>query len=186
MGFEKREPTVAEMEKMKFILEEELSNGIHGLSLGLDNYPGSLATMEELIDMAKIVKKYNGICSIHMREEGYHLIQSINEVLEIGEKSGVKLQISHLKAAHPQNWGKVKDSISIISKAKQGGMDVDYDVYPYTYYESVLSDVLPTWIRQFSPERIANLLKEEDIRKNVINDMLDMDSSWGTIKDFLI
>ena len=179
MGFEKRKPSAIEMEKMKSILEDELSNGIHGLSLGLDNSPDSLATMEELIDMAKIVKKYNGICSIHMREEGNHLIESISEVLEIGEKSGVKLQISHLKAAHPQNWGKVKDAISIISKAKQKGMDVDYDVYPYTFYESVLSDVLPTWIRQFSPERIATLIKQEDIRKNVINDMMDINSSWG-------
>jgi len=179
MGFEKRKPSDKEMEKMELILEEELSNGIHGLSLGLDNSPDSLATMEELINMAKVVKKYNGICSIHMREEGLHLIQSINEVLEISEKSGVKLQISHLKAAHPQNWGKVKEAISIISKAKQRGIDVDYDVYPYTFYESVLSDVLPAWIRQFSPKRIANFLKQEDIKGNVINDMLDVNTSWG-------
>lgn len=179
MGFEKRVPSAMEMEKMEFILEAELSNGIHGLSLGLDNSPDSLATINELVKMAKIVKKYNGICSIHMREEGNHLIESINEVLEIGGKSGVKLQLSHLKAAHPQNWGKVKQAISIISKAKQGGMDIDYDVYPYTFYESVLNDVLPVWIRQFSPKRIAEFLKQEDIRENVLNDMMDVNSSWG-------
>ena len=179
MGFEERTPSTMETEKMEHILEEELLSGIHGLSLGLDNSPDSLATMEELISMAKVVKKYNGICSIHMREEGSHLIESINEVLEISEKSGVKLQISHLKAAHPQNWGKVKEAISIISKAKQHGMDVDYDVYPYTFYESVLSDVLPTWIRKFNPKRIADFLKQEDIRENIINDMLDINSTWG-------
>jgi N-acyl-D-amino-acid deacylase len=179
MGFEKRKPSDMEMKKMKSILEEELSNGIHGLSLGLDNSPDSLATMEELTYMAKVVKKYNGVYSIHMREEGKYLVKSINEVLEIGKKSGVKLQISHLKAAHPQNWGKVKEAISLISRAKQEGVDVDYDVYPYTFYESVLSDVLPTWIRQFSPKKIAGFLKEEDIRKNIINDMLDVNSSWG-------
>ncbi len=179
MGFEKRKPSAKEMGEMKSMLEEELSNGIHGLSLGLDNSPDSLATMEELVDMAKVVKEYNGICSIHMREEGNHLIESINEALEIAEKSGVKLQISHLKAAHPQNWGKVKEAISIINKAKQENMDVDYDVYPYTFYESVLSDVLPHWIRQFSPERIVSFLKQQDIRENVIKDMLDVNSKWG-------
>lgn len=179
MGFEKRIPSSIEMGKMKFLLEEELKNGIHGLSLGLDNSPDSLATMDELVEMAKIVKKYDGICSIHMREEGNHLIQSINEVIEISRKSGVKLQISHLKAAHPQNWGKVKEAISIINKAKQGGIDVDYDVYPYTSYESVLSDVLPTWIRQLSPEKIVQYLKNDDLREKVINDMTDLNSDWG-------
>lgn len=179
MGFEKRKPTFHEMEKMKFILEEELVNGIHGLSLGLDYSPDSLATMEELIEMAKIVKKYNGLCAIHMRDEGNYLIKSINEVIEISEKSGVKLQISHLKAAHPQNWGTIKEVISIINKAKQAGLDIDYDVYPYISYESVLSDVLPTWIRELSPEKIAEALKKEDIKDKVIKDMLDTNSTWG-------
>lgn len=179
MGFEKRKPTFHEMEKMKFILEEELVNGIHGLSLGLDYSPDSLATMEELIEMAKIVKKYNGLCAIHMRDEGNYLIKSINEVIEISEKSGVKLQISHLKAAHPQNWGTIKEVISIINKAKQAGLDIDYDVYPYVSYESVLSDVLPTWIRELSPEKIAESLKKEDIKDKVIKDMLDTNSTWG-------
>lgn len=179
MGFEKRAPSSIEIERMKSILEEELVNGIHGLSLGLDNSPDSLATMDELVEMAKIVKKYDGLCSIHMREEGNHLIKSINEVIELGYRSGVKLQISHLKAAHPQNWGKVKEAISIINRAKQKGVDVDYDVYPYTSYESVLIDVLPPWIRQLSPDKIVEALKDEDIKENVIEDILDINSDWG-------
>jgi len=179
MGFEKRKPSSYEMEKMKSFLEEELLNGIHGLSLGLDNSPDSLATMEELVEMAKVVKKYDGICSIHMRDEGNYLIKSINEAIEISKKSGVKLQISHLKAAHPQNWGKVKEAISIINKAKKSGLNVDYDVYPYISYESVLLDVLPPWIRELSPERIVESLKKEDIRAKVIEDMLDKKSDWG-------
>jgi N-acyl-D-amino-acid deacylase len=179
MGFEKRKPSAAEMDMMKALLEEEMINGIHGLSLGLDNTPDSLATIEELIEMAKIVKHYNGICSIHMRDEGNYLIKAINEVIEISEKSGVKLQISHLKAAHPQNWGNVKEAIGIINRAKQSGLDVDYDVYPYTSYESVLSDVLPTWIRELSPPQVVESLKNEDIKKKVVDDMLDPNSSWG-------
>jgi N-acyl-D-amino-acid deacylase len=179
MGFEKRRPSKIEMDMMKELLEYELVNGIHGLSLGLDNTPDSLATMVELVAMAKIVKKYNGICAIHMRDEGKNLIKSIYEVIEISEKSGVKTQISHLKAAHPQNWGNVKKAIGIINKARQSGLDIDYDVYPYTSYESVLSDVLPPWIRELSPLKIVELIKDEDIRKKVVEDMLDPDSKWG-------
>lgn len=179
MGFEKRSPSSYEMDKMKYLLEEELKNGAYGMSLGLDNSPDSLATIDELAEMAKVVKKYDGIVAIHMREEGNYLFESINEALEIGKRSGVKLQISHLKAAHPQNWGKVKDAIKIINKAKQDGMDVDYDVYPYTAYESVLSDVLPTWIRQLGPEKMVKCLQKDHIRKRVIEDMLDLNSDWG-------
>ncbi|HZK60936.1 MAG TPA: D-aminoacylase [Anaerovoracaceae bacterium] len=179
MGFEKRKPSAAEMDTMKALLEGELINGIHGLSLGLGNTPDSLATMEELVEMAKIVKKYNGICAIHIRNEGDFLLESISEAIEISQKSDVKLQISHLKAEHPQNWGNVKAAIAIINKARQSGLDVDYDVYPYTSYESVLSDVFPSWIRELSPPQIVESLKKNDVREKVVEDMLDRNSKWG-------
>lgn len=179
MGFEKRNPTIEEMEKMKSLLEDELINGIHGLSLGLDNSPDSLATIDELVELAKIVSKYDGICSVHMRDEGNYLFDSILEAIKISEKSGVKLQISHLKAAHPQNWGNVKEAISIINKAKNSGLNIDYDVYPYISYESVLSEVLPPWIREMSPEKIVDSLKNKDILSKVISDMVDKKSDWG-------
>lgn len=179
MGFEKRIPTKCEMDKMIFLLEEEMNKGAFGLSLGLDNSPDSLATIEELAEMAKVVKKHDGILAVHMREEGNYLFESINEALDITRRSGVKLQISHLKAAHPQNWGKVKEAIEIINKARHEGLDVHYDVYPYTAYESVLADILPTWIRELSPENMVNYLKKDVIRKKIITEMIDPNSDWG-------
>ena len=179
MGFQKREPSAVEMEAMKTLLEDELIHGIHGLSFALDVAPGSHATMGELVEMAKIVKKYGGICTIHIREEGNFLFQSIKEAIEISRKSGVKLLISHLKAAHPQNWGKVKEAIGIINRARQSGLDVDYDIYPYTSYESVLSDVLPPWLRDLSPYQIVESLKSEEVRRKVIEEMMDPMSTWG-------
>lgn len=179
MGFDKRIPTDYEMDKMKWLLEKEMSDGAYGLSLGLDNSPDSLATIDELAEMSKVVKKYDGLLSVHMREEGNYLLGSINEVLEITRRSGVKLQISHLKAAHPQNWGKVNEAIEVINKAKNEGLDIHYDVYPYTAYESVLADVLPTWIREFSPENMVKHLKDDIIRKKVISEMVDPNSNWG-------
>ena len=179
MGFDKRIPTANEMDRMMGLLDEEMNNGAFGLSLGLDNSPDSLATIEELIEMAKVVKKHDGILSVHMRDEGNYLFESINEVLEITRRSGVKLQISHLKAAHPQNWGKVEEAIRIISKARHDGLDINYDVYPYTAYESVLADVLPSWIRELSPENMVKYLKNDITRNKIIYEMTDKNSSWG-------
>ncbi len=179
MGFSTIQPTKEQLKRMLELLENELKNGIHGLSFGFDNSPDCLASFDEIVQMAKIVKKYNGICTIHMREEGVYLLESINEVIEICRHSKVKLQISHLKAAHPQNWGKIKKAIQLIDKAKQQGLDIDYDVYPYVSYESVLNDVLPPWLRKYSPWKIVEYLKDKETRKKVINEMLDLNSTWG-------
>jgi N-acyl-D-amino-acid deacylase len=179
MGFSEEYPSETQRKQMAKLLEDELGNGIHGISYGLDNSPDCLATQDEMIFLAKIVKSWGGICSIHMREEGCYLIESLEEVLSVCKESGVKMQISHLKAAHPRNWGKVKDAISLINKARQAGMDVDYDVYPYVSYESVLCDVLPTWIRTHSPSKIVATLQDPAGRQRVIDDMLDPNSTWG-------
>lgn len=179
MGFREDRPTEKQLNQISDLLEEELKNGIHGLSFGFDNSPDSLASIDEIVQMAKIVKKYNGICAIHMREEGVYLLESIYEAIEICRLSEVKLQISHLKAAHPQNWGKVKEVVQLINKAKKQGFDIDYDVYPYVAYESVLNDVLPTWLRTYSPWKIVEFLKDNQTRQEVIKEMLDLDSTWG-------
>jgi len=181
MGFSAIEPTALQLRRMSELLEVELKNGIHGLSFGFDNSPDSLASFDEILQMAKIVKKYDAICTIHMREEGVHLLESVNEAIEICKASKVKLQISHLKAAHPQNWGKVKKAIQLINKAKQQGLNIDYDVYPYVSYESVLNDVLPPWLREFSPWKIVEFLKDKQTRKKVINEMLDSNSTWNPL-----
>lgn len=179
MGFSEEEPTKNQFEQMASLLKNELENGIHGFSLGLDNSPDCLASLDELVEMARIVKSYNGICSIHMREEGAYLLESVTEAIEITRLSGVKLQISHLKAAHPQNWGNVKKVIQLINKAKQSGLDIHYDVYPYVAYESVLNDVLPPWLRAYSPWKIVEFLKDETTRKKILQEMLDLNSTWG-------
>lgn len=179
MGFREDPPTEKQFAQMSDLLEEELKNGIHGLSFGFDNSPDSLASFNEIVAMAKIVKKYEGICTIHMREEGVYLLESIHEVIEICKLSQVKLQISHLKAAHPQNWGKVKEAIQLINRAKQQGLDIDFDVYPYVAYESVLNDVLPPWLRAYSPWKIVEFLRDNQTRQDVIQEMLNPNSTWG-------
>lgn len=179
MGFSEDKATSDQLNKMADLLEDELKNGIHGLSFGFDNSPDSFASLDEIVQMAKIVKKYDGICTIHMREESVYLLKSVNEVLEICRLSGIKLQISHLKAAHPQNWGKVLEAIQLINKGKQSGLDIDYDVYPYVAYESVLNDVFPPWLRGQSPKDIVEVLKDEKMRHKVVEDMLDLESTWG-------
>ncbi len=100
MGFEKRKPTNDEFNKMIDLLSIEMENGIFGLSTGLEYEPGSYADTEELIELCKVVKKYGGIYTTHMKNEGKHVLDCIDEAIEIGKHSGVSVEISHLKAQY--------------------------------------------------------------------------------------
>ena len=107
MGFENRPASDEELDRMKGLLEEALQAGAIGLSLGLMYAPGSYTPREELAELCSLLSRYDGLLATHIRGEGNSLILSIEEVIWIAERSGVPLQISHLKAAGGGNWGSV-------------------------------------------------------------------------------
>lgn len=178
MGFEKRKPTPEEMNKMLELLRDELEEGLFGLSSGLMYEPSSYADRDELAELCKLVKEYGGIYSTHMRDEGRGLLDSVAESIDVAVKSGVSLLITHLKAGFRANWGKVKEAINMIDEARKSGVDVDFDVYPYTAYGSGLIDVIPPWFREQGMKHMVNLLKDEETRKRVIKDMQIDHADW--------
>lgn len=178
MGFDKRKPTEKELKSMVSLLEKEMESGLFGMSTGLEYEPGSYSEMEELIEMCKIVKKYDGIYSTHMKSEGNYLLDGIREAVEIGGQSGVSVEISHLKAAYKSNWGKVKDALKLIDEASENGIEIGFDVYPYTAYGSGLIDLMPPWIKTGGPKKMIEMLQDDDIRSRVIADMKRDGEEW--------
>ena len=110
MGFENRLANKSELDEMKYIVEEGMKAGAIGLSIGLLYSPGSYSNKEEIAELCKVVAKYNGILSTHVRGEGNNLIPSIKEVLWIAKEADIPLHLSHLKAAGKRNWGKVTEA----------------------------------------------------------------------------
>jgi N-acyl-D-amino-acid deacylase len=131
MGLEDRKPTADEMEKMKQFVAEGMEQGAVGLSSGLVYPPGMFADVEELAELCKVVVEYGGIYSTHMRDEEDHLLDSIEESIEVARRSKVPLQVSHLKAVGRQNWGKVVQAIERLENARKEGINAHYDFYPY-------------------------------------------------------
>ena len=154
------EATPDQIEKMKTILEKQLEMGSIGMSSGLEYTPGSYASNDELVALCKVVAKHNGLFAIHMRNEGDFVEESVKETLDIARRSGVRLQISHLKAANPANWHKLPAILRTIDKAIASGVDVAFDRYPYIAYATGLSIFIPVVDRQGSTAETVARLKD--------------------------
>ena len=162
MGFVDRPPTVRELEQMKVLLDRELSAGAMGMSLGLIYPPSAYGTTEELIELAKVVKKHNTILAVHMRSESVHIFEAVDEMLAVAEKSGVHLEISHLKLIGKPQWGRAKELISKIRGAQARGVHVTCDQYPYTASSTALTALMPNWSHAGGNEEMLRRLRERE------------------------
>ncbi len=142
MGAENREPNANELEMMQSLLEESLDAGAFGLSSGLIYAPGAYAGTDEIASLATCLRP-NTLYTTHMRSEGASLLEAVDEALEIGRRGGVRVQISHHKAAGKENWGKTADSLRAIAAARANGQEIYQDVYPYTAGSTMLVALLP-------------------------------------------
>jgi N-acyl-D-amino-acid deacylase len=141
MGTENRAPNAKEMAAMKASFAEGLEAGALGFSTGLVYDPGRFAKTEELIELATLLRGTGALYATHMRDEGQGLLTSVREAIEIGEKAGIPVQISHHKASGRTAWGKVGESLKIIEAAQQRGLDVHADQYPYTAGSTILAAI---------------------------------------------
>lgn len=133
MGMEDREPTAEELEKMKAIVKEAMEQGAYGLSTGLIYQPGSFGKTDEVIELVKIIAPYGGIYHTHIRDERDKLLEAIKEAIEISNKSGAPVHISHFKVMGKKNWGLVQEACAIIEEAQAKGIKVTADQYPYQF-----------------------------------------------------
>jgi N-acyl-D-amino-acid deacylase len=145
MGEADRAPTATELERMKEHVAEAMRQGAMGLSTGLIYAPASFATTEELVELARVAAVHGGGYASHIRSEGDHLIEAIEEAIEIGERAGTWVQIHHLKASGKQNWGKMEEAVAVIDAARARGVDVSADQYPYPAAGTGLDAILPNW-----------------------------------------
>ncbi|MDR3258952.1 MAG: D-aminoacylase [Fusobacteriaceae bacterium] len=180
MGNSSDIPNREQMNKMIDLLGEAMENGAIGMSAGLIYPPGSYTGKEELIELCKIVSKYKGRYSTHLRSEGDMVIEAVKEAIEIAEKTGVRLIISHHKVSGKNNWGKSVETLKLIDDAIKRGVDIWLDQYPYTAGATVLSAIIPTeFIRAGNDNVLKNL--EDRIYRGEIKKFIESNRSSGEI-----
>ncbi len=139
-----REATAGEMESMSSLLRSELSAGALGLATGLEYEPGIHSAHQEVIELAKITANAGGRYISHVRSEDRWFWEAIEEIIEIGRQTGMPVQISHVKLAMKSNWGRTGELIEILDAAREEGIDITADIYPYEYWQSHMMVLIPS------------------------------------------
>lgn len=148
-----------------------MKEGALGLSTGLVYTHAKEATQQEILAMAKAVAKRGGVYASHIRGEQHGLLCGIAEAIETARLSGAKLHISHFKAVGEKNWGLQHEALALLEQAKVNGLDVSFDVYPYTLTGSVLYTFLPDWVTDGGKRMMISRLKDVELRKRIIKEM---------------
>jgi N-acyl-D-amino-acid deacylase len=131
IGDKDEAPTPQQMAAMNELVAQAMQDGAVGLSTALIYPPGTYARTEELVAMAKVVGRYGGVYMSHMRNESHAVLDAIRETIHIGEAAGIPSHVFHLKAAGEENWPLMQKAIDLIQSARDRGLDVTADIYPY-------------------------------------------------------
>ena len=172
MGRANRDATAAEQQQMENIVDKAMKDGAVGLSTGLIYIPGTYSKTPEIVGLAKVAAKYNGLYATHMRDEADSVTQAIEEALTIGREAKIPVEISHFKLSGQQNWGRSKETVPMIEAARQEGIEVTIDQYPYTASSTSISTLIPDEILADGQDSIKARLERPAIRKYVISEML--------------
>jgi len=180
MGFDNRAPSKNELKTMKKMLAQAMEEGAFGMSTGLIYPPGCYAKTDELIELSKVVARYGGIYTSHIRGEGETLFTSVKEAIEIAEKAKVPVEISHHKAGGKANWGKVKETLKMMDEARAKGIGVTCDVYPYIAASFGLSAMLPPWVHEGGHKELLKKLRDPKIRNRLRREMEEGLQGWSS------
>jgi N-acyl-D-amino-acid deacylase len=143
-GDANRPATAAEIEAMSALLQQELDSGALGLASGLEYEPGIYSDPAEVIVLAKVAAAAGGRYISHLRSEDRWLLEAVDEIINIGREAGLPVQISHLKLAMKSLWGTAPELLARLDQARDEGIDITADVYPYTYWQSNMMVLIPS------------------------------------------
>jgi N-acyl-D-aspartate/D-glutamate deacylase len=160
MGTENRLPTIAELAKMKALVWKGIVDGAVGFSTGLQYVPGTYSKTPEIIELARVAANAGGLYASHMRNEGTALEASIEETIRVGEASGARVQISHLKVDSPSRWGISEKALAMIDAARKRGVEVEADQYAYTAASSSLGIRFPAWALEGGAPKVKERLED--------------------------
>jgi N-acyl-D-amino-acid deacylase len=169
MGNANRDPTMPEIDKMKGLVWRAMADGAVGFSTGLQYVPGTYAKAAEIIELARVAGNEGGVYASHMRNEGTALEEAVSETIRVGEMSGCRVQISHLKVDSPSRWGASATALALIDDARKRGIVVEADQYAYSAASSTLGIRFPSWALEGGQPQIEQRLNDP--------------ATWSKIKD---
>ena len=178
MGFEARPANESEMSLMKRLVEESLQDGAFGLTTGLMYAPGMYARPDEIVELAKILPKYDALYNTHQRGLSETLLQSTNEAIETAKEAGCPVHISHLLALGKRNWPLIEKALDLVEKARTQGIDITFDTYPYTGGNTTALAICPPWALEKGVDGVLQYLQDPSMRAKIEKDIDETIPTW--------
>ncbi|MGV3616941.1 MAG: N-acyl-D-amino-acid deacylase family protein [Fimbriimonas sp.] len=164
-----RPPTPKEMAAMRRQVDRAMREGAVGLSTGLIYDPGVFSKPEEIIELARVIRPYDGIYASHMRNEGDQILEALAETFRIGREAQVRVEVSHVKLGGRPNWGRHQAVLQAIESARSEGIDVTQDQYVYTAAATSMSTRIPAWARE--GDKLKERLADPATKAKIVADM---------------
>lgn len=181
MGLENRPATNKEIKQMQDVLRRSLDEGAVGLSTGLIYPPCCFAEMKELEALCQVISDYGVPLVIHQRSEGDEILDSMQELVEMMKRCDAHLHFSHLKNCGKDNWYKTPDVLKTIENAREDGLEVTFDQYPYTAGSTMLSAILPPWAHDGGSEVMLQQLANPELRGRMVREMATALKGWDSM-----
>ena len=177
-GYDQSPVTSAQLEAMKALVAAAMEEGAMGLSTALLMPPSSLATTANLAELATVARRYGGIYSTHIRDEGEGVFQAIAEAIQVGADAKIPVDIIHMKIAHKKLWGRASEIAAMVQKARDAGLDIRANVYPYTAGQNNLSSIIPPWAHDGGREKLVERLRDPGARRRMRTEILNGLPGW--------
>ena len=168
-GSVNRAPSADELERMRAVVRDGMRDGAFGLSTGLFYVPATFSKTDEVLELAKVAGAMGGMHISHIRDEELDVEGSVRETIAIGEQGGLPTQVTHHKTIGKAAWGKTVATLRQIDEARQRGVDVTVDVYPYPASATTISAALmPTWAQEGTRADVLSRLRDPATRRRIM------------------
>ena len=168
MKMDNRAPTDDELELMKDHVQTAMDAGAYGISTGLKYLPGAFSKIDEVIELSKVASTNGGIYTSHLREEGLGLIEGVSEAIIIGREANIPIVLTHHKAIGMPVWGKSVVTLAMVDSAREAGIDVMVDQYPYTASYTGISVLIPAWARAGGQKAFIERCEDPVLRDSIL------------------
>ncbi|MDM8009787.1 MAG: D-aminoacylase [Parasphingorhabdus sp.] len=175
------DPDAAQLDRMRALVREAMDDGAMGVGSSLIYAPASYAETPELVALATESARCGGMYISHMRNESDHVLEAVDELIEIAEKSGGPAEIYHLKQAGKDNWDKLDPIIARVEAARAKGLRITANMYTYTAGSTGLDAAMPTWVQEGGYEQWKKRLQDPEIRKRVLVEMQGKPVGWENL-----
>jgi len=178
IGHEDRPPTPEELEQMRSLVREAMEDGALGVASSLMYPPGLFADTSELVELSKVAAEYDGMYISHMRDEGAHMIEAVEEVLTIARDASIRAEIYHIKSSGQANWHLFDKAVEMVEDARADGLEITADVYTYPAGSTGLNVTIPPWVQEGGFDESIKRMSDPTLREQIIREMNTPSNDW--------